>query len=210
MLPTLSIFKEEYIKPIENEHYFIEEINDPSHQLTMQMKVINSSNKVVYRAFCEGDSKPRAKQKEISRLVFIQVQKFPDGIFFILNDDGSVNCFICELKVTPANKLQQLKEQLFSGYIHCKTLFSILDIDKINYNFCVLYIHEDNKQNEFNKTRSGKKVIPGRKIVPDEDYVNWKKGKLLYQEGDYTKEIEIKKMKMAEKMSSFYQYDYVV
>nr|WP_309099083.1 hypothetical protein [Fredinandcohnia onubensis] len=210
MIETLCLVKKDHINKINKKTEVFEEINDDKTKLLkfiMRLTITNYNDKEIYQLFCEEN----AKDNEHSRIKFLEVDRFPDGCFVVFNDT-SIDCYICELKLTPTNKLKQLKEQLFSGYIHCKSLFSIMDIPidiTINYRFLVFLVNDKNIQVEYNRTNY-KKIIPGEQIVPENDYDLWRRNKAIYRNGGYAFPMKLEKYQMNKAEDSieyFYMYN---
>ncbi|MGG4409284.1 hypothetical protein ABER75_11145 [Niallia taxi] len=198
MLQTLGLVKENHIKKIVMNEEITEQIIDGStKQITETMRLIvqNTNYNELYQFFCEDDS----KENEKSRIKYFEVDKFPDGVFMVFRDDNSVDCFICELKKTPTNKLKQLKEQLFSGYIHSKSILSILLENfadyQINYHYHVYLINDNSLILEYNQ-KNPKKIIPGKAITPTSDYELWKVNKAVYKKDNYVFEMNLQKITM--------------
>ncbi|MED2762918.1 hypothetical protein P4283_12745 [Bacillus thuringiensis] len=195
-MKTLGLVKKDHIQLINPSAELIEKVKDDKTQMTkfiMNLQLMNKEVKSVYQFFCEKN----AKNNEISRIKFFEVNKFPDGIFICFNDDSSVDCYICELKATPSNKLEQLKEQLFSGYVHCKSLLAMLDVplNVIRYRFMVFLVNDKNTMAEHN-LNNFKKVIPGKPVVNMSDYELWRRNKAIYKNGEYVFSMDIEKYQM--------------
>lgn len=208
MITTMGLVKENHIKKIDNSIEVVEKIKDETGNLIklwMKLIVTNKAENEIYQVFCEEN----AKNREMSRMNFFEVEKFPDGIFVKFNND-IVDLHICELKLTPSNKLKQLKEQLFSGYVHCKSLLAILDIPldyKINYHFSVFYVNDKSNIAEYNRFNP-KKVTPGEPVINESDYELWKQGKALYQNGDYKFSMDLNKYQMT-RLEKTIEYQYI-
>ncbi|WP_174879920.1 hypothetical protein, partial [Metabacillus niabensis] len=186
-----------------NVEEFISEFN-----LWMKVKIKNA-NGSLYHIFCEPSSKI-----EESRIKFFSLNNFPDCIFFKYDqEENTIDCYICELKKKPSNQLKKLKNQLFSGFIHCKALFSILDlnIEQINFKFPVYLIEDNNIEVEYNKLNGRpKKVTPGREVTEPTDFENWKQNKLIYSKGGYSYNINIDKYQMNKVSEELYTYEHII
>ncbi|MCY8384806.1 hypothetical protein MOC94_16690 [Bacillus haynesii] len=192
MIPTMTLIREDDIKYIENSVNISELVKNQSVQMTL--KVNNESNSPLFKAFCYQKS----KNPESSRLDFFHINQFPDGIFFKEGEDGGYHCYIFELKYTGSNDLPKLTKQLFSGYIHCKSLLSVLDIDlsKVTYSFHVVFVKENSNQDKFNKINRSKKIIPGKKLNTSSAFDNWLNNILIYCTDKYKKVMEINKIEL--------------
>ena len=187
MVPNISLVKQEYFRTV-NGSEILEEINEK-----MKVEITSKSGKLV-RFFCE----PTANREE-SRIKFLNVGNFPDGILLRFNEDRSVEVNICELKRTPSNDLKRLTRQLFAGYIHCKLLLKLLDIedDVIKYHFNVFMIHDRNTTVEYNDLPSiAKKVVPGEIITSSSNYQLWSNGELKFVEKGYEFNFRIDKHRL--------------
>lgn len=206
MITSLELINEESIK-LKEEPIDVEEFI-PEFNLWMKVKIKNA-NGSLYHIFCEPSSK-----NEESRIKFFSLNNFPDCIFFRYDqDENIIDCYICELKKKPSNQLKKLKDQLFSGFIHSKALFSILDIniEQINFKFSVYLIEDNNVEVEYNKLiRRGKKVTPGREATELSDFENWKQNKLIYSKGGYSFNINIDKYKMNKVNEGLYTYEHII
>ncbi|QTV13654.1 MULTISPECIES: hypothetical protein [Bacillus] len=189
MVSALALIRDNDIKKIDNSCNVFENLDKKN--VLMNLDIIKSSNLKLYKAFCYQKS----KNKESSRLEFFHIKQFPDGIYFS-EDNGNYHCYIIELKYIGSNDLDKLTKQLFSGYIHCKTLLSVLEIDlnKVSYSFHVVYVKENRKQDEFNEKTNSIKFIPGKSINSSPTYNNWLKNKLVYTTKQYKKNMDIKKI----------------
>lgn len=196
---ALELLKEDAVKEVENEVSLVEE--EKSNNRIMELMINKKADSMLYHAFCEDN----AKNNEHSRIRFLRLDNFPDGIF-IVRRGGFVECHICELKTTPTNKLPQLKKQLFSGYLHCKTLMAIWGIDpvKVKYFYKVLFIEGNEKQMDFNEMRGrGKKFKPGNRLPgTSSDYGSYLQGHFHYTAGNYRHTMPLEKIKMTEELQS--------
>ncbi|MCY9215811.1 hypothetical protein MOF05_06965 [Bacillus haynesii] len=205
MIPTMTLIREDDIKFIKNSENLSELIKNLNVEMTL--KVNNESNSHLFKAFCYQ----KTKNPESSRLDFFHIDQFPDGVFLKEGEDGTYHCYIFELKHTGSNDLKKLTKQLFSGYIHCKSLLSVLDIDlnKVTYSFHVVFVKENSNQDKFNKKNRAKKVIPGKKINSSSAFDNWLNNILIYSAGEYKKVMEIDKIalnftKQRENIAQYY------
>ncbi|QBK10960.1 hypothetical protein EYB46_14055 [Bacillus velezensis] len=190
MIPTMSLIRENDIITIDNSIDISEFVKDKNAK--MVLKINNESNSVLFKAFCYQ----KTKNPESSRLDFFHIDQFPDGIFFKDNGDGTYHCYIFELKYTGSNDLPKLTKQLFSGYVHCKSLLSVLDIDitKITYSFHVVFVRENSSQDRFNKKVAARKIIPGKKLNSNSVFDNWLNNSLVYSTSEYEKIMKIDKV----------------
>ncbi|MGG4171621.1 hypothetical protein ABEW20_07530 [Bacillus safensis] len=189
MVSALALIRDDDIKEINKSCNVFENIDDKN--VLMNLDILKKTNLKLYKAFCYQKS----KNKESSRLEFFHIKQFPDGIYFS-EKNGIYHCYIIEMKYIGSNDLDKLTKQLFSGYVHCRTLFSVLEIDlkNVSYSFHVVYVNENRKLDEFNKKSNFKKMIPGKKIHSSSTYENWEKNKLVYTAKNYQKNMDIKKI----------------
>lgn len=189
MVSALALIRDDDISEIKNSCNLIENIKEKN--VLMHLDILKRSNLNLYKAFCYQ----KTKNKESSRLEFFHIDNFPDGIYFS-EDNGIYHCYIIELKHVGSNDLGKLTKQLFSGYVHCKTLLTVLEVDlnKVSFSFHVVYVKENRKQDEFNEKSNSKKFVPGKKINSSPTYSNWQKNKLVYTARNYQKNMDIKKI----------------
>lgn len=139
------------------------------------------------------------KPKERSRISFLKVNKFPDGCFYLKDSTNKrINCYICELKHRPGDKIKKISEQFYNGYIHCKTFFSSINLDseyEINYKFLIVGYIKHYAEYEKQLISNGvTKASPG--VKPEDKhklraYRNYKKGIIKYAYvTDYSKSFE--------------------
>ncbi|WP_226670298.1 hypothetical protein [Metabacillus litoralis] len=203
MITSLELINEDSIE-LKEEPIIVEDYI-PSFELLMRVNIENE-NGTLYHVFCE----PNAKRNEESRIKFIALNNFPDCIFFKYNEmENIIDCYICELKKKPSNQLTKLKKQLFSGLMHCKALFSILDLDinQINFKFPVYLLEDNNVEVQYNKlVGRPKKVTPGKEVTDPSDYENWKQNRLIFSKGDYSYNIDIDKYQLNKETDKLFTY----
>ncbi|MCY7585495.1 hypothetical protein MH138_05160 [Bacillus safensis] len=200
-----ALIKKNDLIKIENSTYLDEHIKNKDMNVVMRLNINVISAIDLYKAFCIE----KKGNGESSRIAFFLLDNFPDGIFIEV-DDGLFNCHIFELKFTGSRDLKHLTKQLFSGYVHCKTLLSVLDIEptKINFFFNVVCAQENNKQTEYNLKANARKVISGEPIVKENKVLkDWLSNKLVYSEENYSKTLNIRKIVLDKKDDSMYSSD---
>lgn len=175
---------------IEEVEYIKEYIDD--HDEVMKAIIKKKSTGKLYRIF--------DTERELSQMHFLSNKKFPDGLFISFNEDQTVTCYICELKRTPSN-LTHLTLQLFSGYMHCRLLLSALhvDLEKVTFTYHVFMLKDYVLESRYNRIPGiSRKVTPGREVIPNEIFVNWERGIVKLEEGDFCFEEEVNKHIMDE------------
>ncbi|MCY8818440.1 hypothetical protein MOE19_17165 [Bacillus atrophaeus] len=192
MIPTMTLIKEDDILKVNGSIYLSEKIQNPQKNAEMKLELSVKPEKIIYKLFCIQ----KKQSPESSRLDFFHLKEFPDGIFLEKKDDGTYHCYIFELKFTGSNDLKKLTRQLFSGYIHCKTLLSVLDIDyrSTEISFHVVCVQENSKQSEFNRIKPAKKFIVGKPLNNNSDFDEWLSNRLIYRAGEYKKVLNIEKI----------------
>lgn len=192
MIPTMTLIKKDDILKVNGSTSLYERIKNKDVDAEMKLDISVNPNKDLYKAFCIQ----RKKNPESSRLDFFHIDEFPDGVFLEQKEDGTYHCHVFELKYTGSRDLKKLTKQLFSGYVHCKTLLSVLDIDlnETSFSFHVVCAQENNKQTEYNMLVKGKKTITARPINNNTMFNNWLSNKLVYKIGDYSKILNIHKI----------------
>ncbi|KAA0796443.1 hypothetical protein DN398_26385 [Bacillus sp. JAS102] len=211
MTLALDLIKSEYVELKDEGICIKEDIENEHGKVTMEVTIDKlKEDKDLYHIFCE----PGSKKNEESRIKFFLLNKFPDGCFFTYDEStGEIECYICDLKKKPSNQLAKLKEQLFSGLIHCKTLFSLLDIEmeKVKFNFVVYFIVDVNVEVEYNNLRGmPKKVTPGREVTAPSDYENWKQGKSIFSKGSYSHTMNLQKIKLNQISEELYTFEHLI
>jgi len=132
MVNNICLVKDKYYNQVSGK-VVLEETVEPNIYMRVEL---NHTVGSLYHFFCEES----AKKREQSRIKFLEVDNFPDGILIKFNNDKA-EVSICELKRTPLNKLTQLSRQLYAGYVHSKLLLKLLDIDEsgISYSYKVFF-----------------------------------------------------------------------
>lgn len=200
----IVLLKENILKEIDDFCEIKEEIKSPREN--MIVKVERKSSNAMYHALNETNN-------EHSRISFLKNDRFPDSIFISVETDGNISCHICELKRTPSNKLKELTEQLFSGYMHCKLLMSALHVNpsKINFKYHVFLINERNMEIEYNRLpKRPKKIIPGRRLEKESRYDMWMNNHLTFNDGKFSHRMAIEKHKYYENKESEYYYRFTL
>ncbi|PWN86090.1 hypothetical protein [Bacillus altitudinis] len=202
MVPEMTLIKKDDLIKINGSTFLKEQIDNRDLKAEMKLDINLVSSIELYKAFCiqkKGNS-------ESSRLAFFLLNNFPDGIFIEKNNDN-YKCHIFELKYTGSGDLKRLTNQLFSGYIHCKTLLTVLNIDpkQISFSFNVVCVRENSKQTQYHLMGNEKKIVPGEEIVIQDSLLNdWVYDRLVYSEGNYSKVLKIKKIILQKKGDSLY------
>lgn len=154
----------------------------------------------LYRLFNEAPiNKKTGKPGENSRISFMKKGKFPDGCFFLIDyKNKKIHCYICELKHRPGDKVLDIAEQFYSGFIHCKTFFAAICLDEeyeITYQYKIIGFVKEYEKYEKQLISNGViKTPPG--VLPTSShklraYLNYKSGKIYYSYvRDYSKKIE--------------------
>lgn len=196
----IPLLKDGVLKEISDFCEVKEKIEATDEKMIVKVKNTN----IMYRAFNET-------KEEHSRVHFLKSDRFPDSIFLSIEPDGKIHCHICELKRTPANKLKELTEQLFSGYMHSKLLLSALHINssKVVYSYHVFMINERNKEVEYNKLPNRpKKVTPGRRIEKVSRYDTWMNNYLTFVDGTFNHKMYIYKHREYNQKENNYYYHF--
>ncbi|WP_264989478.1 hypothetical protein [Lysinibacillus piscis] len=134
-------------------------------------------------------NKKTGKIGESSRLSFLNMDKFPDGCFFLMDEvTKRINCYICELKHRPGDKiLDGIDKQFYSGLLHCKTFFATVKLDEeytITYHFlivgCIRLYDEYEKQPIVNGVPKPAPGTPPRKVREIRAYQQYKAGTIYF------------------------------
>ncbi|WP_449603824.1 hypothetical protein [Paenibacillus sp. Marseille-Q9583] len=199
---NFCLIKEGFYSQISDIVYIQEELDDNTI-MTVEFSN-NSSDYDLYHLFCEANS----KKNENSRIKFFKVDNFPDGVFVKISGD-SIEVSICELKRTPANKLEQLTRQLFSGFVHSRLLLKMLDCEeeKVTYRYRVFMLNDTVKEAEYNSfSKLGRKITPGTRVVDLNEYQLWGQNKLLFKEQHFSHLINVEKYVLNNTNKQEYQY----
>lgn len=157
-----KILKAGTLETVDSQVILIEEILQPKLEL-MRVNIDLKESSTYFRVMRETSESEAAimtkstEQKITSSLMsFLAIENFPDAIILEINDDGIPVFHILELKRYPPNQFEKLSKQFISGYLHCKTISSLLHFEnEVLYEYYIVYNEnvllekiEENRLNE--------------------------------------------------------------
>lgn len=188
MKNEISLIKDNEIKIVEVSEILVE-VDDKS-EFVMKLSVRKEEEKPLYRLCHLGES---------SRITFLKHTRFPDGVFFEIDDSNNIIFHVIEMKKAPTNNYSTLSKQLISGFIHGKTLSAVLDytLENTHFNFYVSYFQDPEETERYNAIQGrAPRGLVGEKISPNNTYDLWRSSIVRYDNKYFSKNFRVQKVKL--------------